>query len=235
MLEPAQHAVDVGARDAVLGGGDELVHAGSGRGLLGGGDDQQPLAHGQRVGIDNADRHRGEGLGRGDGRAVGAGDLGGDGQAEDGVGTLVGRLLEGGLEHAGGGGGRRGQIALAAAALPELGRGELAPVFELLVAEADGQRHHDDVVLLHELVGQVAGTVGDDVDAGHESLPRRSGAAQGGRLREPGQRFGGGPRRRWTKPACRDDATSGGAPRAGGADRATRSVGILGADRADGT
>src|ERR1700722_7825546 len=167
MLGPAQPAVDAGAGDAVLGGGYQLVQAGTGCGLFGGGDDEQSLAHGERIRINDADGHRAERVGRGDGGTVGSRHLGGDGQAEDGVGTLVDGLRESGLEGAGGGGGGRRQVTLAAATLPELGRGELAAVLELLVAEADRQRHDDDVVLLDELVGQVAGTVGDDVDAGH--------------------------------------------------------------------
>ena len=66
-----------------------------------------------------------------------------------------------------------GRAPLPRQRLPELGGRQLAAVLELLVAEADGQRHDDDVVLLDELVGQVAGAVGDDVDAGHaRSLPR---------------------------------------------------------------
>src|SRR5580704_16788727 len=64
VLEPAEHAVDAGARDAVLGGGDQVVEAGTGGGLLGGGDDEQPLAHGERVRIDDADRNGGERVGR---------------------------------------------------------------------------------------------------------------------------------------------------------------------------
>jgi len=47
VLEPAEHAVDARARDAVLGGGDQLIEPGPRRGLLGGRDDQQSLAHGQ--------------------------------------------------------------------------------------------------------------------------------------------------------------------------------------------
>ena len=81
----------------------------AGRGLLGGGDDEQALAHGQRVGVDDADRHRGERVGRGHGRAVGARDLRRDGQAEDGVGAFVDGLLVGGLEGARGRGGGLGQ------------------------------------------------------------------------------------------------------------------------------
>ena len=77
-----------------------------------------------------------------------------------------------------------GQVALAVAALPELGRRQLAAVLELLAPEADGQRHHDDVVLLDELVGQVAGTVGDDVDAGHARVCH--GGARGGAPRPAG-------------------------------------------------
>ena len=152
------------------------------------------------------------------------GHLGGDGQAEDGVGALVGGLLEGGLEGAGGGGGGLGQVALAAAALPELGRRELAPVLELLGAEADGQRHHDDVVLLDELVGQVAGTVGDDVDAGHAGSLATEGRAAG-RLGGAGQfgRVGGpsGSAARWTRRAraSRPGGSPGGAgPASGRAD-----------------
>ena len=70
-----------------------------------------------------------------------------------------------------------------------------------------GQRHHDDVVLLDELVGQVAGTVGDDVDAGHARV------CHGGavRPREGARRAGAAIRRRprsgGSNPACRDDAT----------------------------
>ena len=111
--------------------------------------------------------HGVEAVGRGDSRAVRARDLGGDRQAEHGVSPFVDGLLEGGSEGAG----RRlrgfGEVAPAPAALPELRRGELAAVLELLFAEADGQRYHDDVVLLHELVGQVARTIGHDVDTGH--------------------------------------------------------------------
>ena len=110
-----------------------------------------------------------------------------------------------------------GQVALAAAALPELGRGELAPVLELLVAEADGQRHHDDVVLLDELVGQVAGTVGDDVDAGHARVCHGGGGAAAGGA--GAQRRGAGrsvseeaPGAGGSSPACRDDATRRVAP-----------------------
>ena len=95
---------------------------GPGGGLLGGGNDEQPLAHGERVRVDDADGDGAERVGRGHRRAVRAGDLGGDGQAEDGVGALVGGGLEGGLEGTGGGRRRLGQVALAAAALPELGR-----------------------------------------------------------------------------------------------------------------
>jgi hypothetical protein len=70
VLEPAEHAVDAGARDAVLGGGHQLVQAGTGRGLLGGGDDEQPLAHGERVGVDDAHGDAGERVGRCLGRGV---------------------------------------------------------------------------------------------------------------------------------------------------------------------
>ena len=59
VLEAAQHAVDPGVGDAVLGGYHELVQAGTGRGLLGGGDHEQALAHGERVRIDDADGHSG--------------------------------------------------------------------------------------------------------------------------------------------------------------------------------
>jgi len=101
---------------------------------------------------------------------LGAGSplLGAGGQA-----YVPGRLLVGGHERA-----RRrrrglGQRTFAATALPELGRAQLAAVLELLLAEADGEGHDEDVVLLDELIAQITGAVGDDVDAGHPaSLPR---------------------------------------------------------------
>ena len=55
-LEAAQHAVDAGAGDAVLGGGHELVDPGAGGGLLGRRDHEQALAHGEREGVDDAAR-----------------------------------------------------------------------------------------------------------------------------------------------------------------------------------
>ena len=60
--------------------------------------------------------------------------------------------------------GRRGQLRRRRAAGPELGGRQLLAVDELLVAEADAQRHDLDAPALGELVGQVAGAVGDDAD-----------------------------------------------------------------------
>ena len=132
VLEPAEDPVDAGAGDAVLGGGDQLVQLGAAGGLLGGGDDEQPLAHGERDGVDDPHGHAVKVPAAVTGRGVGGRDLRGDGEAEHGVGPFVGGLLERGLEGAGGGRGRLGQGALAAAAVPELGGRELAPVLELL-------------------------------------------------------------------------------------------------------
>ena len=132
VLEPAEHAVDPGRGDAVLGRGDELVDALAGGRVLGGGDDEQALAHGERVRVDDADGDAVERVGRGLGRGVGGRHLRRDGEAQDGVGALVGGLLVGGLERRRGRGRGLGQGGMAAAALPELGRRELAPVLELL-------------------------------------------------------------------------------------------------------
>src|SRR6202034_1835521 len=82
---------------------------------------------------------------------------------------------------------RFGEGTLALAATPELLGAQLASVFELLVAEANGQGYDDDVVLLDQIFGEITGAVGHDPDTGHRrSLPR-----------EPllgGFRHGSGPR-----------------------------------------
>ena len=187
VLEPAQHAVDAGARGVVLGRVDDVVDALAGGRVLGGGDDEEALAHGERVRIDDADGGRGERVGPGDRRGVRGRDLRRDREAQDGLGALVDGLLVGGLERAGGGGGGLGQVALPAAAVPELRRRQIAAVLELLGAEADGQRHDDHAVLLDELVGQVAGTVGHDVDAGHAQESATVTAGQPAQRAVPGR------------------------------------------------
>ncbi len=85
----------------------------------------------------------------------------------------VGGALERLDEHAGRGSGSPGQIALALAPVPELVGRQLAAVLELLGAETDGERHHQDVVLLDQVLGEVTGAVGHNPDTGHAtSLPR---------------------------------------------------------------
>ena len=147
---------------------------------------------------------RAEGAGGGDGRAVGARHLRGDGRHSTASAPSSAACWKAAWNAPGEGAAVSGRAPLPRQRSQNSAGAELAAVLELLVAEADGQRHHDDVVLLDELVGQVAGAVGHDVDAGHAgSLPRgqparagrtaASGAA-GGRRR--GRRGGPTGRRR---------------------------------------
>ena len=67
----------------------------------------------------------------------------------------------------GGGAAVSGSVTLALATAPELVGRQLAAVLELLGAEANGQGHDDDVVLLDQILGEVTGAVGHDPHTGH--------------------------------------------------------------------
>ena len=83
------------------------------------------------------------------------------------VSALKGSLRLGGLEGAGGRGGRGGEhVELGHLVVERLGR-EVDAIGVLVIAEADGQGDHTDVVGSGLVGGQVGGAVGDDLD-GHE-------------------------------------------------------------------
>src|SRR5207248_6061741 len=78
--------------------------------------------------------------------------------------------VEGLLECAGRWGRRLGKDRRLHAPGPELIGGQIPPIEELGVAEADGERHDGDVVTLGQVRRQIAGAVGDDLDPAHGSL-----------------------------------------------------------------
>ena len=80
------------------------------------------------------------------------------------LGAALGEPAVGLLEAARRRGGGRRQLRRRRAAGPELGRRQLLAVDELLVAEADAERHDLDAPARDELGGEVAGAVGDDAD-----------------------------------------------------------------------
>ena len=88
------------------------------------------------------------------------------------------RLLEGARRR---GGGRR-HVGPGDDPVPELLARQLVAVDELLGAEADGERDDAHVALLGRRRRQIAGAVGDDLDARHRSsLVRASARARSGR------------------------------------------------------
>ena len=113
---------------------------------------------------------------------------------DDAGGAFVGELAVRLLELAGRRCGRLGQRRRRRAARPELGRREVAAVDELLVADADRQRHDLDPELVGDALREIAGGVGDDADA-HDGgsvrgqrRPARATPASPQRQRDAGER-----------------------------------------------
>src|SRR5579884_304782 len=182
VVEGVEGAVQPGAGDQVLHRSGHVVEGLAGRRGPGGGEHDEALGHGEGLGVDDPHRDApGHGVGGGAGRLPGGRQGGGQGDDHHPGGALGRRPLVGLLEGAGGRG-RRLRQGAGSAPLPELGGGQVAPVDQLLVAEADGEGDDVDAELADQVVGEVAGAVGDYPDSGH-AAPSLSapGAGQGSR------------------------------------------------------
>ena len=162
-VERAEHA---GAGDELARRALDGVEVGAGGGRLGAGEGDRAEAERDRAAVDDA--HVEAVGGDGAGGQLGALHRGrqraGDRDDDDAGGAPVGEAAVGLLEAAGRRRGRRRQLGRRRAAGPELGRRQLLAVDQLLVAEADAERDDLDAPLLDEVVGEVAGAVGDDAD-----------------------------------------------------------------------
>ena len=166
------------------GDGFDLVDGGSRGGRLGGADDGQAQGGGDEAAVHDPDGDAGGVLLGGEGgRLQGGADLRGDADHQDAVGAAGDQSGEGLLKPAHGGGGRLGEHPAGGEAAPELVAAQFLAVDQFLLTEADGEGDHFDSVLGDDVVGQVAGGIGDDADHFSvrvrvgQTIPRREGAA----------------------------------------------------------
>ena len=167
VVERVEGAEDPRPGDEVAGELLDGVEVVAGRGALGAGEGDRAEPERHRAAVDDADVDASSATARAASSALcivaeSAPDKrDGDDAGRAPVGEAAVRLLEAARRRRG----RRRQLRRRRAAGPELVGGQLLAVDELLVAEADAERHDLDAPALGELGGQVAGAVGDDADA----------------------------------------------------------------------